>query len=33
LITSQLNHERITLAAGGAADKLLEQIWGWALET
>ncbi len=33
LITSQLNHERITLAAGGAADKLLEQVWGWAMET
>jgi alkylation response protein AidB-like acyl-CoA dehydrogenase len=33
LITSQLNHERITLAAGGAADKLLEQVWGWARET
>jgi alkylation response protein AidB-like acyl-CoA dehydrogenase len=33
LITSQLNHERITLAAGGAIDKLLEQVWGWAMET
>jgi alkylation response protein AidB-like acyl-CoA dehydrogenase len=33
LITSQLNHERITLAAGWAADKLLEEVWSWAMET
>jgi alkylation response protein AidB-like acyl-CoA dehydrogenase len=33
LITSQLNHERITLAAPGIADKLLEDVWGWAEKT
>jgi len=33
LITSQLNHERITLAAPGTADKLLDEVWAWAAET
>ena len=30
LITSQLNHERITLAAPGTADKMLDEVWKWA---
>ena len=30
LITSQLNHERITLAAPGFAESLLDEVWGWA---
>jgi alkylation response protein AidB-like acyl-CoA dehydrogenase len=30
LITSQLNHERITLACTGAAERLLEEVWEWA---
>ena len=30
LITSQLNHERITLAAPGSADAMLDEVWGWA---
>ncbi len=30
LITSQLNHERITLATPGLADRLLDEVWGWA---
>jgi alkylation response protein AidB-like acyl-CoA dehydrogenase len=30
LITSQLNHERITLATPGTADRLLEEVWAWA---
>ena len=30
LITSQLNHERITLAAPGLADRLLDEVWAWA---
>jgi alkylation response protein AidB-like acyl-CoA dehydrogenase len=30
LLTSQLNHERITLAAPGLADRLLDEVWGWA---
>ncbi len=30
LITSQLNHERITLATPGFADSLLEEVWRWA---
>jgi alkylation response protein AidB-like acyl-CoA dehydrogenase len=30
LITSQLNHERMTLACPGLADRLLEEVWGWA---
>jgi alkylation response protein AidB-like acyl-CoA dehydrogenase len=33
LITSQLNHERITLACPGFADRLFEEVWGWALGT
>ncbi len=33
LITSQLNHERITLAAPGLADRLLDEVWGWAERT
>jgi alkylation response protein AidB-like acyl-CoA dehydrogenase len=31
LITSQLNHERITLATPGTADRLLEEVWAWAV--
>ena len=30
LITSQLNHERITLAAPGFAESLLDEVWDWA---
>jgi alkylation response protein AidB-like acyl-CoA dehydrogenase len=30
LITSQLNHERITLAIPGLADRLLDDVWAWA---
>jgi alkylation response protein AidB-like acyl-CoA dehydrogenase len=33
LITSQLNLERITLAAPGLADRLLDEVWGWAEKT
>lgn len=33
LITSQLNHERITLACPGHADNLLDEVWGWAART
>ena len=33
LITSQLNHERITLAAPGLADRLLDEVWSWADHT
>jgi len=33
LITSQLNHERITLAAPGLADRLLDEVLAWADET
>jgi alkylation response protein AidB-like acyl-CoA dehydrogenase len=33
LITSQLNHERITLACPGFADRLLEEVWEWARRT
>ncbi|MCC6763922.1 MAG: acyl-CoA dehydrogenase family protein [Deltaproteobacteria bacterium] len=33
LVTSQLNHERITLATPGMADRLLDEVWGWAAET
>jgi alkylation response protein AidB-like acyl-CoA dehydrogenase len=33
LITSQLNHERITLACPGHADALLDEVWGWAART
>jgi len=30
LITSQLNHERITLATPGFAESLLDEVWNWA---
>ena len=30
LMTSQLNHERITLAIPGLAERLLEVLWAWA---
>jgi 3-oxocholest-4-en-26-oyl-CoA dehydrogenase alpha subunit len=30
LITSQLNHERVTLATPGTADALIEAVWRWA---
>lgn len=33
LLTSQLNHERITLATPGLADRLLDEVWGWASRT
>ncbi len=33
LITDQLNHERITLACPGLADRLLDEVWGWAMRT
>jgi len=33
LITSQLNHERITLAAPGVVDRLLDEVWAWAGKT
>ncbi len=33
LITSQLNHERITLATPGVADRALDEVWGWAMKT
>jgi alkylation response protein AidB-like acyl-CoA dehydrogenase len=33
LITSQLNHERITLATPGFAESLLDEVWSWAGET
>ncbi|MFQ5351535.1 MAG: acyl-CoA dehydrogenase family protein, partial [Candidatus Binatia bacterium] len=33
LITSQLNHERITLAAPGLADRILDEVWAWAAHT
>ncbi len=33
LITSQLNHERITLAIPGFAERLLEDVWRWAATT
>ncbi len=33
LITSQLNHERITLAAPGSADAMLDGVWDWAAHT
>jgi alkylation response protein AidB-like acyl-CoA dehydrogenase len=33
LITSQLNHERITLATPGVADRALDEVWAWALRT
>jgi len=33
LMTSQLNHERMTLACPGLADRLLDEVWGWAVRT
>ncbi len=33
LITSQLNHERITLACPGFLDRMLDEVWGWAMQT
>jgi alkylation response protein AidB-like acyl-CoA dehydrogenase len=30
LITSQLNHERITLATPGFAESMLDEVWSWA---
>ncbi len=33
LITGQLNHERITLACPGTADRLLDEVWTWAAKT
>ncbi len=33
LITAQLNHERVTLAAPGFADHMLDQVWEWATKT
>jgi alkylation response protein AidB-like acyl-CoA dehydrogenase len=33
LITSQLNHERITLACPGLLDRLLDDVWAWAART
>ncbi|MDX1780791.1 MAG: acyl-CoA dehydrogenase family protein, partial [Thalassovita sp.] len=33
LITSQLNHERITLAAPGFAESMLDEVWAWAGKT
>ena len=33
LITAQLNHERITLATPGVADRALDEVWGWAMKT
>jgi alkylation response protein AidB-like acyl-CoA dehydrogenase len=30
LITSQLNHERITLACPGFLDRMLDEVWSWA---
>jgi alkylation response protein AidB-like acyl-CoA dehydrogenase len=31
LITSQLNHERITLACPGFLDRMLDEVWGWSM--
>ncbi len=33
VITSQLNHERITLACPGLADRCLDEVWAWAERT
>jgi len=33
LITNQLNHERITLACPGLAERLMEEVWEWARRT
>jgi 3-oxocholest-4-en-26-oyl-CoA dehydrogenase alpha subunit len=32
LITSQLNHERVTLACPGFLDRMLDEVWGWAMQ-
>ncbi len=32
LVTAQLNHERITLATPGTADRLVDEVWQWAAE-
>ena len=32
LITSQLNHERITLACPGFLDRMLDEVWAWAMQ-
>jgi hypothetical protein len=32
LITSQLNHERITLACPGFLDRMLDEVWGWVMQ-
>lgn len=31
LITAQLNHERVTLATPGIADRALDEVWSWAI--
>jgi alkylation response protein AidB-like acyl-CoA dehydrogenase len=33
LITSQLNHERITLATPGFSESVLDEVWEWAART
>jgi len=33
MITSQLNHERVTLCSSGIVDRCLEEVRGWAQET
>jgi len=33
LITNQLNHERVTLATPGVADRALDEVWSWASRT
>ncbi|RIK91353.1 MAG: acyl-CoA dehydrogenase [Proteobacteria bacterium] len=33
LITAQLNHERVTLATPGVADRALDEVWSWAAKT
>ena len=33
LITSQLNHERITLATPGFAESVMDEVWRWAGKT
>jgi hypothetical protein len=33
LITSQLNHERITLAAPGFTNRMLDEVWEFAMKT
>jgi alkylation response protein AidB-like acyl-CoA dehydrogenase len=33
LITSQLNHERVTLATPGVADRALDEVWSFAART